>query len=108
MESIIKKFEGVKPLTNRVIIKEVDKPVVEGKGHESLLIVDPSDEKKNLQKYGVVVCMGDLVPFKDNKVKEHVKVGDKVLFDAYGFQTTRFRSTDVLVGHVNSIIFTVE
>lgn len=83
---------GIKPLEDRIVIKQVDAEQVTASG---LVIPDTAKEKP---QEGEVVAVGPgRIDDNGNRVPLDVKVGDKVIYSKYGGTEVKFGGDDLLV-----------
>ena len=83
---------AIKPLEDRIVIKQVDAEQVTASG---LVIPDTAKEKP---QEGEVVAVGPgRIDDNGNRVPLDVKVGDKVIYSKYGGTEVKFGGDDLLV-----------
>lgn len=77
---------GIMPLVDRVLIKPFTKEELESKN--SFGIILPNQEKENGEQ-GVVVSVSSSKMVDGKVVPVSVKVGDKVAFSKYGYESIK-------------------
>ena len=83
---------SIKPLEDRIVIKQVDAEQVTASG---LVIPDTAKEKP---QEGEVVAVGPgRIDDNGNRVPLDVKVGDKVIYSKYGGTEVKYAGEDLLV-----------
>ena len=83
---------SIKPLEDRIVIKQVDAEQVTASG---LVIPDTAKEKP---QEGEVIAVGPgRIDDNGNRVPLDVNVGDKVLYSKYGGTEVKFGGEDLLV-----------
>ncbi len=89
--SQIKKDVSIVPLGDRVLIKPFTKEQLETKN--SFGIILPDQEKENGEQ-GVVVAVSSSKMVDGKVVPLSVKVGDKVAFSKYGYESIKIDSVE--------------
>lgn len=92
---------NIKPLGDRVVIKKVEAEEKTKSG-----IVLPSSAKEQPQMAEVVAIGEDIT--KDEKKKDQIKVGDKVIFSQYAGTEIKVDDKEVTIVKLNDILAVVE
>lgn len=92
---------NIKPLGDRVVIKKVE---VEEKTKSGIVL--PSSAKEQPQMAEVLAVGEDIT--KDEKKKNQVKVGDKVIFSQYAGTEIKVDDKEVTIVKLNDILAVVE
>lgn len=92
---------NLKPLGDRLVIKKVE---VEEKTKSGIVL--PSSAKEQPQMAEVVAIGADIT--NDEKKKDQVKVGDKVIFSKYAGTEIKVDNEEVTILKLNDILAVVE
>ena len=93
------KKSAIRPLGDRVLVKRVEAEEVTAGG---ILLPDTAKEKP---KEGVVIALGNgKILDNGDRSDFSVKVGNRVLFTAYGGTDVKFNDTDYLIMHESDIL----
>lgn len=93
---------NIKPLGEKILIKRVE---AEGKTPGGIVLPDTAKEKP---KEGKVIALGDGKLLKSgDRAKFQVKVGDRVIFTAYGGTEVRIDGEDYLLMSEEEILAVV-
>lgn len=87
---------NIKPLFDRVIIKEFEQPKT-----SNLILNATSDDKPII---GEVVCVGDGKTEEGKQVKMCVSIGDKVIFSKFCAVTIKIEGNDLFVLRQSDIL----
>ncbi len=92
---------NIKPLGDRVVIKKVE---AEDKTKSGIVL--PSSAKEQPQMAEVMAIGADIT--NDEKKKDQVKVGDKVIFSQYAGTEIKVDGKEVTIVKLNDILAVVE
>lgn len=92
---------NIKPLGDRVVIKKVE---AEDKTKSGIVL--PSSAKEQPQMAEVLAIGADIT--NDEKKKDQVKVGDKVIFSQYAGTEIKVDGKEVTIVKLNDILAVVE
>lgn len=91
---------NIKPLGDRVVIKKIEAEEKTSSG-----IVLPSSAKEEPQMAEVLAIGGDIT--NDDKKKDQIKVGDKVIFSKYAGTEIKVDKEEVTILKLNEILAVV-
>ena len=90
---------GIRPLGERMLVQRVE---AEAKSAGGILLPESAKDKP---KEGKIVACGEGKILDDgSRLAMNVKVGDRVLFTAYGGTDVKFNDTDYLIMHESDIL----
>jgi len=92
---------NIKPLGDRVVIKMIE---VEEKTKSGIVL--PSSAKEQPQMAEIVAIGPDIL--NDEKKKEQVKVGDKVIFSKYSGTEVKVDNVEYTILKLNDVLAVVE
>lgn len=92
---------NIKPLGDRVVIKKVETEEKTKSG-----IVLPSSAKEQPQMAEIVAIGPDIT--NDEKKKEQVKIGDKVIFSKYSGTEVKIDDVEYTILKLNDVLAVVE
>lgn len=92
---------NLRPLGDRVVIKKVE---VEEKTKSGIVL--PSSAKEQPQMAEVVALGSDIT--NDDKKKEQIKVGDKVIFSKYAGTEVKIDGEELTILKLNEILAIVD
>ncbi len=92
---------NLRPLGDRVVIKKIEAEEKTKSG-----IVLPSTAKEQPQMAEVVAVASDIS--NDEKTKDQIKVGDKVIFSKYAGTEVSIEDEEITIVKLNEILAVVE
>lgn len=92
---------NLKPLGDRLVIKKVE---VEEKTKSGIVLPSTAKEQPQMAE---VVAIGDEI-LNDEKKKEQVKVGDKVIFSKYAGTEIKVEGEEVTIIKITDVLAVVE
>lgn len=92
---------NIKPLGDRVVIKKIENEEKTKSG-----IVLPSTAKEQPQMAEIVAIGADIT--NDEKKKEQVKVGDKVIFSKYAGAEVKIDGVEYTILKLNDVLAVIE
>lgn len=92
---------NIKPLGDRVVIKKIENEEKTKSG-----IVLPSTAKEQPQMAEIVAIGADIT--NDEKKKEQVKVGDKVIFSKYAGTEVKIDGVEYTILKLNDVLAVIE
>lgn len=92
---------NLKPLGDRLVIKKVE---VEEKTKSGIVLPSTAKEQPQMAE---VVAIGDEI-LNDEKKKDQVKVGDKVIFSKYAGTEIKVEGEEVTIIKITDVLAVVE